>query len=163
MAGERSEETMKEVHRVLEGFLHGRGLRVTPERTAIVDAIYGMESPHFTIEQLSERLKEHRFHVALATLYNNMDMLLAAGLIWRHYFGGTTMYEACYGITPHYHCICMDCGQITNMTNDRLTSRLEETRIRGFKADFAYIYLYGLCTKCAAARRRRNNKKKNNK
>ena len=159
MAVERSEETMQEVHRVLEKFLHGRGLRVTPERRAIVDAIYGMDCPHFTIEQLSEHLKDHRFHVAQATLYNNMEMLLSAGLVWRHYFGSTTMYEASYGIAPHYHCICMDCGQIMNLTNDRLTSRLEETRIRGFKSDLAYIYLYGLCTKCSAARRRRKKKK----
>ena len=158
MANEQTRQTMEPVYRLLEEYLHSRGLRVTPERRAIVDAIYGMDEPHFTIEQLSVRLDKMNFRVALATLYNNMEMLMEAGLIWRHHFGPVTCYEACYDVKPHYHCICRDCGMVMNLTNERLTSRLDETRIRGFKADNAYIYLYGFCTKCAASRRRKGKK-----
>ena len=158
MASELNSQTMEQVHSLLEVYLHERGLRVTPERKAIVDAIYGMDEVHFTIEQLSARLESQHFRVALATLYNNMEMLMEAGLIWRHFFGVATLYEASVGVAPHYHCICRDCGLVMNLTNERLTSRLAETRIRGFKADYAYIYLYGLCTKCGAARRRKINK-----
>jgi Fur family ferric uptake transcriptional regulator len=160
MANERTNQTMEQVHRLLEEYLHRRGLRVTPERKAIVDAIYGMDEPHFTIEQLNARLEAMHFRVALATLYNNMEMLMDAGLLWRHYFGPVTCYEASYDVKPHFHCICRECGMVMNLSNDRLTSRLAETRIRGFKADDAYIYLYGFCTKCAAARRRRSKKLK---
>jgi len=159
MASEQTSQTMEQVHSLLEVYLHERGLRVTPERRAIVDAIYGMDEVHFTIEQLSARLEAMHFHVAQATLYNNMEMLMESGLLWRHYFGAVTCYEASYGVPPHYHCICRRCGLVTNLTNDRLTSRLAETRIRGFKADYAYIYLYGLCTRCAAAQRRKERKR----
>ena len=158
MANEPTTQIMEQVHSLLEAYLHERGLRVTPERMAIVDAIYGMEEVHFTIEQLSARLEAQHFRVAQATLYNNMEMLMEAGIIWRHYFGAATLYEASVGVAPHYHCICRDCGLVMNLTNERLTSRIAETRIRGFKADYAYIYLYGLCTKCGAARRRKKNK-----
>ena len=149
MANERSDEVMELVHQQLEGYLHDRGLRVTPERRAIVDAIYGMEEEHFSIEKLGARLETAHFRVAQATLYNNMEMLLEAGLIWRHHFGTATLYEACVGVAPHYHRVCRECGLVMNLSSDRLTSRLAETRIRGFKADYAYIYLYGLCTKCS--------------
>ncbi|MCR5139232.1 MAG: transcriptional repressor [Bacteroidaceae bacterium] len=158
MASELTSQTMEQIYRQLEEYLHDRELRVTPERKAIVDAIYGMDEAHFTIDQLGARLEAMHFRVAQATLYNNMEMLMEAGLIWRHYFGAVTCYEASYGVKPHFHCICRDCGMVMNLTNERLTSRLAETRVRGFKPDDAYIYLYGLCTKCGAARRRKINK-----
>ena len=158
MTDEQKEQTTKQVHGILEGYLHGRGLRMTPERVAIVDAIYDMAGEHFTIEQLGARLDAVHFHVAQATLYNNMDMLLEAGLLWRHHFGASTLYEASVGTDPHYHCICRDCGMVTDLTNDRLTSRLAETRIRGFKVDYAYVYLYGLCTNCRRKATRRSRK-----
>jgi len=139
---------MRRVYQQLEAHLHERGLRVTPERRAIVGAIYGMDDVHFTIEQLCEHLEAMHFRVAMATLYNNMEMLTDAGIVWCHHFGTATLYEAAMGVAPHYHCICRVCGQVTNLTSERLTSRLAETRIRGFKADYAYVYLYGLCTKC---------------
>ena len=157
MATEGSDAAVERALRLLEAYLHERGLRVTPERRAIVEAVYGMENGHFTIEELCARLEENHFRVALATLYNNMEMLTEAGIIWSHHFGTAAMYEAAIGVAPHYHCICRDCGQVTNLTSERLTSRLAETRIRGFKADYAYIYLYGLCTKCSRKAKRRNN------
>jgi len=158
MATERTPETMQAVHQQLESYLHERGLRLTAERTAIVDAIYEMDS-HFSIEQLNSRLEEQKFRVALATLYNNMIMLVEAGLVWAHNFGSAMLYEASYDVEPHYHCICRDCGSITNLYNDRLTSRLQETRIKAFSPDFAYIYIYGVCTKCKAARTRKEKKR----
>ena len=158
MADERKEQTRVQVHDILTGYLHDRGLRVTPERLAIVDAIYDMGAGHFTIEQIGERLNAVHFHVAQATLYNNVETLLDAGLLWRHRFGASTLYEASVGIDPHYHCICRDCGMVADLTNDRLTSRLAETRIRGFNIDYAYVYLYGLCSNCKRKATRKKNK-----
>ena len=40
MASELTSQTMEQIYRQLEEYLHDRELRVTPERKAIVDAIY---------------------------------------------------------------------------------------------------------------------------
>lgn len=150
-------DTQQAVHSILEGYLHERGLRLTPERLAIVDAIYDEEG-HFTIEQLHDELVIRRFRVSLATLYNNMEMLFEAGLVFRHYFGPTTMYERRYGMAPHMHRICMICGDVQDLRNDRMTNILSGLRIRGFKTDTSYHYVYGTCNKCAAALRKKNKK-----
>lgn len=159
--GSMSEEIVnsakQQANHLLEEYLHLRGLRLTAEREAIVDAIYDCEG-HFAIEALSTLLEQRRFRVSLATLYNNMEMLVDAGLVWRHYFCSSVLYERSIGTPPHFHRICMACGQAEDYFSERLAHHVGNARIRAFKTDYSHIYLYGICTKCAAAQRRKNKK-----
>lgn len=149
--------TIEAARRSLEEYLRVRGLRVTPERLAMVDAV-GAMTGHFTIEQLAEELDKRRFPVSRATLYNNINTLCEAGLVWRHPFETAVQFERSWDNTPHFHCICRRCGSVQCVTNERWANRIAETRVRGFKTDLAYVYISGLCNKCAATLRRKDKK-----
>lgn len=157
MDDERRNEYLQLAHETLEAYLHERNLRVTPERVAMVDAVLDLPE-HFTIEDLSNCLTECRFRVSLATLYNNMDMFVDAGILTRHTFGSVMQYERRLGMEPHLHRVCKVCGEVKNLTNDRWMRMVQQTTIRGFKCDFYQLYVYGTCSKCAAALRRKNKK-----
>ena len=65
-------EIKDKVKEMLNEYLERLGHRKTPERYAILDAVYSI-SGHFDIDTLYEYLeKECRFRVSRATLYKNI-------------------------------------------------------------------------------------------
>ena len=154
MDDDKLKSSQQIAHDMLRDYLHARRLRVTPERCAILDAIFDIEG-HFTIETVSNRLEEQRFHVSMATLYSSLDMFVDVGIVNRYYFGSAVRYERCIGTEPHFHRICKECGQVQDFRNDRWLHTMEQTTLRGFKPDYYQFYIYGTCSKCL----RRKNKK----
>ena len=62
------------VRNILTSYLELNNHRKTPERYAILDAVYSMVG-HFTLEELGEKLNgELRFPVSRATLYNTLKL-----------------------------------------------------------------------------------------
>ena len=161
MSDESQDNIYAEVHQILEDYLHAHRLRVTPERSTIVDTIYAHEG-HFTIEMLHGWLMERRFPVSMATLYNNVELLIDAKLLARHYFGPSALYERVHGDEPHYHRVCKRCGMVQDVHFDAITNYITTRHVRGFIVDPSDLYVYGLCSKCKAALRRkqRNSQKK---
>lgn len=142
---------------IIKEYLHERGLRVTPERRAIVDIVFEQQG-HFTIDDARASLAKKRFSVSIATLYNNMEMFTDMGIVSRHFFGATMQYERRLGVEPHFHRICKVCGKVEDLHNDRWMHVMEQTSIRGFKCDYYQCYVYGTCSRCMAALRRKNKK-----
>lgn len=64
----------REVKRILTNYLTLNNFRKTPERYAILDAVYSIQG-HFTLEELGNKLEKENFRVSRATLYNTMRTL----------------------------------------------------------------------------------------
>lgn len=160
------EDKVKETVRgTFEQYLQNKGLRKTQERFAILDAIYSIEG-HFTMEELLDVMTANKFHVSRATLYNTMELLTDSHLVIRHKFDNSSQYEKSYNMTTHFHRICMTCGTVTEVRDEKLRQVIENTHSKGFSIAHTSLYMYGICTKCAAARRRKEKKiakNKNNK
>lgn len=138
------------VRNILASYLEQNNLRKTPERFAILDAVYSIDG-HFTLDELSEKLvDEERFPVSRATLYNTLKLFMELRLVIRHRFQGSTKYEACYDNNSHCHQICTMCGKVTEFKSQKITSAINALKLRRFRKDGFSLYIYGICSTCQA-------------
>ena len=156
---EKKDSVRTAVERILDAYLETNKHRKTPERYAILHAVYSLDG-HFTLDELSEKLAEDsKFPVSRATLYNTLNLFMELRLVIRHRFQGSTRYEACYNHDSHCHQICTVCGKVTEVKSQDVANAIEALHLRRFRKDGFSLYIYGICSTCQAAITRQKNSK----
>ena len=149
--------------RILNSYLEMNNHRKTPERYAILDAVYSTVG-HFTLDELGEKLaKEYKFPVSRATLYNTLNLFMELRLVIRHRFQGTTKYEACYDNNSHCHQICTICGKVTEVKSPEIINAVESMHLKRFRKDGFTLYVYGVCSVCQSKMTKRKKSKSDRK
>lgn len=143
------DNTKDKVRQIFTEYIQQNGHRKTPERFAILDAIYSTKG-HFDIESLHRQVvEEKKFRVSLATVYNTLDLLEEAKLIFKYQFGNnTTHYERAYNRETHYHQICTSCGGVNDFESAELDGALQRVTLPGFTMNKYAVYVYGSCADC---------------
>src|SRR5580698_6038879 len=102
-------------------FLTHKNLRITSQRQAIVDTVFGTDQ-HFTAEQLLEWSRQKDKSVSRATVYRTLPLLTESGLVREMDFGrDQTFYDPNYADHPnHNHIICQDCNTIVEFDSDQI-------------------------------------------
>ena len=155
---ENKDSVLPAVERILDNYLETNNHRKTPERYAILRAVYGMDG-HFTLDELGQRLSVgQRFPVSRATLYNTLNLFLELRLVIRHRFQGTTKYEACYAEESHCHQICTVCGKVTEVRSPEISQAIDQMHLKRFRKDGFSLYIYGICSTCQSVMTKRMNK-----
>ena len=128
--------------------LRERGLRLTPQRQLILEAVHDLG--HATPESVHHHVRERAAGVNITTVYRTLELLEELGLVnHTHLSHGSPTYHA--ATDPHHlHLVCRDCGAITETdvaVADPLVHRLAEDH--GFDTDVAHFAIYGRCRGCS--------------
>jgi methylated-DNA-[protein]-cysteine S-methyltransferase len=126
--------------------LRARGLRVTPQRRAILAAFAGGRAEHLTADEVHDRCREALPDLGRGTVYATLAELARLGLLRTLGRPEAVRYETNVG--RHSHFRCLHCGRLYDMDlpDDALVGR----RVEGFVVDRVHIELGGTCAACVA-------------
>jgi len=101
-----------------------KGLRVTPQRVAIYNAILKLNN-HPTADEIFTFIKKDQPHIATGTVYKVLDSLVENGLILKVKTEKDIMrYDAI--MENHHHLYCVDSDKITDYYNDEIIEILAD-------------------------------------
>ncbi|HFI0067272.1 TPA: Fur family transcriptional regulator [Streptococcus suis] len=128
--------------------LKENGVRITSTRKAVV--AYIIESnDHPSAEMIYQDLLPDYPSMSLATVYNNLKLLLEEGFVTeiKRTNDNTTYYD--FMGHDHLNIICEVCGKITDFMDIELPSLKKEAQSQtGYKVTKEVLSIYGICPDC---------------
>jgi Fur family ferric uptake transcriptional regulator len=132
--------------------LRSRGLRWTPQRRLILEAL-DQTHGHVTGSELVERCRERDPDTTPSTVYRTLDVLEDLGYVSHsHSADGREEFHV-LPLAEHAHLQCRSCGRTWELGTDDAATLAQPARDRfGFVADIGHMTIVGLCADCAADR-----------
>jgi Fe2+ or Zn2+ uptake regulation protein len=129
--------------------LRSAGLKITPQRLAIVECLAG-DATHPTAQELYERLRDRFPGMSVATVYNTLSALDSIGFCLRLDMGGAIRFDP--NVAPHDHAVCARCGAIRDVAiaKEQLPAP-EGCELPGFQVERVERIYRGVCARCTAA------------
>lgn len=134
----------------IENLLRNRGLRVTPQRLAVLEVIRSSRE-HPTAEEIYEIVRLEHPAISLNTIYKSLDAFEGSGLVQRFTIGDRSNYRYDFATHSHVHHHCSQCGRVSDWEHtEAMTDLIRRTeRDEGGTVERVEIHLLGLCRDCA--------------
>jgi Fe2+ or Zn2+ uptake regulation protein len=128
-----------------------RGLRVTPQRSVILEAVDQLGG-HPTATEIYRAAARRLPGLDPATVYRTLGSLQAAGLVDGMVgAGGRARFSLRDLSHPHHHLVCVDCGGELELDPGWIRGLAQQVRRRkGFRLHTHHLTLTGQCRTCAA-------------
>jgi Fur family peroxide stress response transcriptional regulator len=108
----------------IQNKLSQKGLKVTPQRMSILEAIYTLNN-HPTAEQIIDFIRPKYPNIATGTVYKVLDTLVNNDLVIRVKTEKDIMrYDGVIGV--HHHLYCNECDYIEDYENSELDDLLKK-------------------------------------
>ncbi|RME78817.1 MAG: transcriptional repressor [Chloroflexi bacterium] len=128
--------------------LRERGIRITPQRVIIFDAIERLRG-HVTADDIYQEVQKDNPYISLATVYRTLELLQDLKLVTQTNLGRSQTFYALQGHGLHHHTVCTECGDIAEFEDALLDPLRTELRERfGFECHVEHMSVFGLCAKC---------------
>ena len=132
----------KEKHRI---DLTNSNLKVTPQRTAVLEALHGLKN-HPTADIIKKYVVKNHPNIAVGTIYKTLELFVVKGIIQKvKTEKGVMRYDAI--LDKHHHLYCEETEHIEDFFDDRLNNILEEyfkkKKIPGFKVKDIKLQIIG--------------------
>ena len=127
-----------------------KGLKITPQRIVILEAIYELNN-HPTAENIIEYIRKAHPNIATGTVYKVLETLVDNDLLRRVKTDKDIMrYDGL--IENHHHLYCSKCDVIDDYVDDELDELLKNyfktKQIAGFKIEDVVLQIRGTFDKC---------------
>ena len=125
--------------------LKGSGLKVTPQRIAVLDAVINLNN-HPTAENVISYIKSNHPNIATGTVYKTLETLVKCGIIKKVKTDNDIMrYDA---VTErHHHLYCADSERIEDFIDEALDKmidkHLKDKKIPNFKIEDIKLQIVG--------------------
>jgi len=126
--------------------LRDEGLRITPQRMAIVDYLLKTED-HPSADLIHKVVRKRYPMVSLSTVYKTLDLLKEKKLVNEIEVEGEARFDA--HTDEHINLVCMNCGKIDDVDEESL----KEIQVKAAKKSKYLILksnfeLHGYCNSC---------------
>ena len=123
--------------------LRATGKRLTRARRVILESVQATDA-HPSAATVYRSVRRRLPRVSLATVYRNLRMLAAAGLLRERAAATGMRFDG--NTAPHDHFTCVACGRIYDVP--AIVGRGNPRRVPGFEVLSRRIEFYGRCTRC---------------
>jgi Fur family ferric uptake transcriptional regulator len=132
--------------------LKTRGLRMTPQRRAIVAEIMAADG-HISPALVAKRVRARIPGVDASTVYRTLDLLEGLGVLSHTHLESGAEYHR-RAESQHIHLACSRCGAQDSLSLAE-AKRLKDllARHHGFEPDLTHFAISGLCARCQRAAR----------
>lgn len=146
---------MKKITREgLIGKLEERGLKLTPQRLAIVDALVEQGHLHPGANLICREARKKTKNVSLSTVYATLGEFVLQGIIKNLEFDRMENRSE-VNLEEHINLVCRRCGKITDYYIPPSIEPKDIAREEGFMVTDARMEYYGYCRDCVTQREER--------
>ena len=127
--------------------LQRQGLRMTPQRRAIVAEIMSAEG-HISPTAIARAVRERVPGVNPSTVYRTLDLLENLGMISHAHLESGAEYHR-RSESDHVHLICSRCGSDDSLSNEEADGlKRLIAKHHAFSPDLTHFAISGLCADC---------------
>ncbi len=137
----------------LAKLLRSHGLRVTPQRLAIMATLQATPE-HLSAEEVFEEIREKMPNVSLATVYKALGELRRVGQVRALPVWGRVRYDL-VARGPHHHLVCEHCHRVVDLdpagpAGTEVPKNLEipKKQVQGFEILTAEVIFRSICPDC---------------
>lgn len=132
--------------------LRGKGFRVTPQRTVILETIAHMGG-HLSVQEVYSESQLRLPGLNITTVYRTLDSLHRAGMVNLFYSGSSpSRFSLRDARHPHGHLVCEKCEQVIDIEPNLLDRLAQAVKLKtGFAIDNHHLTFVGLCETCGRA------------
>ena len=137
---------MARLHRqIVETMAQSRGLKMTPQRRAIIDYMQSAYH-HPTADEVLQTVNRKFPMTSRATVYNTLNWLKQEGMIKEVFEAGSVRFDP--NTEHHHHFVCRECGMVEDIECDLIGTVNICSLPASQKVEFFEVTLRGLCASC---------------